>query len=223
MASKLKSKTLLTFPHLLSPWDVIFIKTASFGHLVRSELVQVKAPYFEIKNKTCPEPYWIKLPLGLKVWALKLTPWVKPLAVSPPPAFHPGKVLRPELLREHQNKIPTNFADFWNWDASDPRMAQEFYTVEEREWREYCASEAKKNRNKKKPQPKKIKPNSATSEWYSVLGVKGGVTLKGLKKAYKANSFKYHPDRCKDANAAEMFLKVAQAYENLVKLFSQKG
>lgn len=199
-------------PSRLSPKDVIFLETASSGSLVRSLILQIKAPWFEISNDLCPDPYWVRLFKPL--WALKLTPWAtrpKPSKVGPEP-FRPGKVLHPEMGEE-----PFDLSKYWNWTFDDTRFANEYYTVEEREWRELKSRYWK---NKKTKQPSKKR--TLHREWYALLGIEAGVTMGDLKKAYRKNAFKYHPDRCKDTNAEEMFMKVSLAYENLVKLFSQK-
>jgi curved DNA-binding protein CbpA len=51
--------------------------------------------------------------------------------------------------------------------------------------------------------------------YYQILGIEFEATIMDIKKAYRKLALKFHPDRNKDANAAEMFIKVTEAYEVL--------
>lgn len=50
---------------------------------------------------------------------------------------------------------------------------------------------------------------------YNVLGTKQSSTAKELKKHHRQVVRQWHPDVCKEENAAEMFMKVQRAYEVL--------
>jgi hypothetical protein len=50
---------------------------------------------------------------------------------------------------------------------------------------------------------------------YQVLCVFESATDQEIKKAYKRLAFHWHPDRCAEPNAAEMFMKLKAAYEVL--------
>eukprot|EP00300_Choanocystis_sp_HF-7_P037328 c53420_g1_i1.p1 GENE.c53420_g1_i1~~c53420_g1_i1.p1 ORF type:complete len:356 (+),score=67.05 c53420_g1_i1:53-1120(+) len=50
---------------------------------------------------------------------------------------------------------------------------------------------------------------------YDILAVSKDATETDIKKAYKKQALKYHPDRSKEPNATEMFKQVAEAYEIL--------
>ena len=50
---------------------------------------------------------------------------------------------------------------------------------------------------------------------YEILGVSNDATDTEIKKAYRALSLKYHPDRNPDPTATEQFKKINEAYETL--------
>lgn len=50
---------------------------------------------------------------------------------------------------------------------------------------------------------------------YKLLGISRRATSKEIKKAYRQQSLKYHPDKNKEAGAAEKFAEIAYAYEVL--------
>lgn len=49
-------------------------------------------------------------------------------------------------------------------------------------------------------------------DYYEVLGVPRDADEKAIKKAYKRQAMKYHPDRNKDPDAEEKFKEIARAY-----------
>jgi DnaJ-class molecular chaperone len=52
-------------------------------------------------------------------------------------------------------------------------------------------------------------------DFYEVLGVNKSASAEELKKAYRQQALKYHPDRNKAADAAEKFKEASEAYEVL--------
>jgi curved DNA-binding protein CbpA len=48
--------------------------------------------------------------------------------------------------------------------------------------------------------------------YYEVLGLSDDADEKQIKKAYRKLALKYHPDRNKDADAAEKFREINEAY-----------
>lgn len=59
---------------------------------------------------------------------------------------------------------------------------------------------------------------------FQILGVPQGAALAEIKKAYRALSLKFHPDKnIGDKNAEEMFMKVAKAYEALTDATSKEN
>lgn len=52
---------------------------------------------------------------------------------------------------------------------------------------------------------------------YSILGLSHGADKAAVKTAFRAYSLKWHPDVCKEANAAEMFKKGHAAYSQLMR------
>lgn len=51
-----------------------------------------------------------------------------------------------------------------------------------------------------------------SKNYYEVLGVSKDADKKKIKKAYRKLALKYHPDRNKDADAAEKFREISEAY-----------
>lgn len=50
---------------------------------------------------------------------------------------------------------------------------------------------------------------------YQILGIDTGATEDEIKKAYRKLSLKYHPDKNKEAGAAEMFIQIGKAHTTL--------
>ncbi|SVD83013.1 uncharacterized protein METZ01_LOCUS435867, partial [marine metagenome] len=50
---------------------------------------------------------------------------------------------------------------------------------------------------------------------YEALGVDRGATPEDLKKAFRTQALKYHPDRNKEADASDRFKEVNEAYQVL--------
>lgn len=56
---------------------------------------------------------------------------------------------------------------------------------------------------------------AAAADFYKLLGVSRDATPKEIKKAYRAKSLEFHPDKNKAEGAAEKFAEIARAYEVL--------
>uniref|UniRef100_A0A8C5QAA1 DnaJ heat shock protein family (Hsp40) member B4 n=1 Tax=Leptobrachium leishanense TaxID=445787 RepID=A0A8C5QAA1_9ANUR len=52
-------------------------------------------------------------------------------------------------------------------------------------------------------------------DYYSILGIEKGASEEDIKKAYRKQALKWHPDKNKSANAEEKFKELAEAYEVL--------
>ncbi|MDA1279690.1 MAG: molecular chaperone DnaJ [Chloroflexi bacterium] len=52
-------------------------------------------------------------------------------------------------------------------------------------------------------------------DYYEVLGVARGATAEDLKKAFRKQALKFHPDRNKEADASDRFKEVNEAYQVL--------
>ena len=62
----------------------------------------------------------------------------------------------------------------------------------------------------------KNKQMSTTNQsYYDILGVSNNATEHDIKRAYRALSLKYHPDRNKNTDAVQHFQKIGEAYETL--------
>lgn len=57
--------------------------------------------------------------------------------------------------------------------------------------------------------------SSCAADYYKILGIKKSATPKEIKKAYRAKSLQYHPDKNKEEGAAEKFAEISRAYEVL--------
>ena len=67
------------------------------------------------------------------------------------------------------------------------------------------------------------------ADYYNVLGVSKGASQDEIKKAYRKNALKYHPDRNPgDAQAERQFKSISEAYEvlsddNKRRIYDQYG
>ena len=52
-------------------------------------------------------------------------------------------------------------------------------------------------------------------DYYDVLGVDRNAAADVIKRAYRKQAMKYHPDVCKDADAADRIKEINTAYEVL--------
>ena len=52
-------------------------------------------------------------------------------------------------------------------------------------------------------------------DYYKILGISKGAADEDIKKAYRKQALKWHPDKNKAANAEEKFKEIAEAYDVL--------
>lgn len=52
-------------------------------------------------------------------------------------------------------------------------------------------------------------------DYYKTLGISKGATEEDIKKAYKKQALKWHPDKNKSPSAEDKFKEIAEAYEVL--------
>lgn len=52
-------------------------------------------------------------------------------------------------------------------------------------------------------------------DYYSILGIEKGASEDDIKKAYRKQALKWHPDKNKSPHAEEKFKEIAEAYEVL--------
>lgn len=52
-------------------------------------------------------------------------------------------------------------------------------------------------------------------DYYSILGIKRDASEDEIKKAYRKQALKYHPDKNKSPDAEEKFKEIAEAYDVL--------
>ncbi|XP_044132934.1 dnaJ homolog subfamily B member 1-like [Bufo gargarizans] len=52
-------------------------------------------------------------------------------------------------------------------------------------------------------------------DYYKILGLSKGASEEDIKKAYRKQALKYHPDKNKDPGAEERFKEIAEAYDVL--------
>lgn len=201
----------------LAAGDLVFLELATSPSLTRSLILAGRDGKFLVKNVFSPEPYEVYLPRNKQVWTLKMKPYQDDLDTDSRARETTSRYWEPVATEE-------DFRRYWKWDPNDRRAQQEFHAVEEREWRRFKFWEQKKQA--KKPPPRRKAPTAkvddSTAGWYKLLGVKAGCSAKELKSAYKKAAFRFHPDRCKDSNAEEMFKRVSEAYRSLSCLLGKK-
>lgn len=56
---------------------------------------------------------------------------------------------------------------------------------------------------------------SSAADFYKILGISRRATTKEIKKAYRAKSLEFHPDKNKSEGAADKFSEISRAYEVL--------
>ena len=52
-------------------------------------------------------------------------------------------------------------------------------------------------------------------DYYDVLGIKKGASEDDIKKAYRKQALRFHPDKNKSPDAEEKFKEIAEAYDVL--------
>lgn len=52
-------------------------------------------------------------------------------------------------------------------------------------------------------------------DYYDVLGIKKGASEDDIKKAYRKQALRFHPDKNKSPGAEEKFKEIAEAYDVL--------
>ncbi|XP_032488939.1 dnaJ homolog subfamily B member 4 isoform X4 [Phocoena sinus] len=52
-------------------------------------------------------------------------------------------------------------------------------------------------------------------DYYGILGIEKGASDEDIKKAYRKQALRFHPDKNKSPQAEEKFKEVAEAYEVL--------
>lgn len=52
-------------------------------------------------------------------------------------------------------------------------------------------------------------------DYYGILGIKKGASEDDIKKAYRKQALRYHPDKNKSPGAEEKFKEIAEAYDVL--------
>lgn len=59
------------------------------------------------------------------------------------------------------------------------------------------------------------------AKYYHILGLQEGADQKTIKKAYRKQALKYHPDRNKSEQATKMFILINEAYAILIRSTSE--
>jgi curved DNA-binding protein CbpA len=67
-----------------------------------------------------------------------------------------------------------------------------------------------------------LDPDPTSEDLYAILGIDSTATPAQIKKAYRAAAMKYHPDQCRDPDAAEKFKRIKEAYEHLSDKFKRE-
>ncbi len=218
--------------HRLTVGDIVFLESAASGEPVRSLILEVRGRWFKVMNRLNPDPYEILLPEAKMVWALKIRPFTPRRSPCTDeeserePSFrrpNPSQSFRSPFVEFEES--PEDFSSYWNWDPLDSRRGRDFYSIEEQDWQRLkkwweAKKREKKSERRKAARKSRIDPN--TIEWYKVLNVRAGVTIRELKAAYRRAAFRYHPDRCKELDAAEKFKQISAAYRGLLALLERK-
>lgn len=54
-----------------------------------------------------------------------------------------------------------------------------------------------------------------SNDYYSILEIDDSCSLQDVRQAYRRQAMRWHPDKCSDACAEQMFRSVAEAYQTL--------
>lgn len=60
-------------------------------------------------------------------------------------------------------------------------------------------------------------------DYYRVLGLTRNASLDEIRKSFRTNALKYHPDKNKNVNSKEKFMKIVEAYEVLSDAIGKKN
>ncbi|UPR01202.1 J domain-containing protein [Chloropicon primus] len=80
----------------------------------------------------------------------------------------------------------------------------------------------KLHRNKRVKMFQMIWGVSAEKSYYQILGVPENASAAAIKKAFRTHSRNLHPDKNPDPKAQELFMKIKDAYSNLLKTGSKE-
>lgn len=58
--------------------------------------------------------------------------------------------------------------------------------------------------------------NPIDLDYYNLLDVKPTASTAQIKKAYYLKAMKYHPDKCSDPGAEDIFKKISEAYQSKI-------
>ncbi len=124
-----------------------------------------------------------------------------------------------EFLMEFIDDLSAYIDKYANWEKfkweNRIEVLKNKYTPFRRSFADENVNDKKDDETTRRAIPSHLK------QYYSILGLEEGATVKEIRKAYHALALQYHPDLIKNANrikeCEEMMGKINEAYEKIIK------
>ena len=122
-----------------------------------------------------------------------------------------------EIIKSILSYFRSIFIELRNWIYPDNDSDNEEINTDNDDVNQDDRDEKKSERQNKKRSSKRTQSNKSKS-YYEILEVSRNASQAEIKKAYQRLAMKYHPDRNKAKNAAEIFKQIQNAYQTLSDL-----